>query len=127
MQQPEHIIIFDGFCGLCSRIVRFIKRRDKKKLFSYFPLQSKEAEAFSGLNSTDPVDLSTVILIAQSRFYYRSEAAIRILMALGGVYRLSAILLAIPAKIRDWFYTLIAMNRHRFFGKTDSCELNQSE
>ena len=34
------IVFFDGECGLCSRVVRFINRYEKKEVISFSPLQS---------------------------------------------------------------------------------------
>ncbi len=34
------VILFDGMCGFCSACVKFIFDRDKKKRFSFAPLQA---------------------------------------------------------------------------------------
>jgi len=124
MQNKDHIILYDGKCGLCARSVRFIQKRDKKLIFKFVPLQSDESRKIAGSENISYSDLSTVIYVRSGRFYYRSEAAIRIMTALGGFYRLFAIFLPVPRKIRDYFYNLVAQNRHRWFKKDESCSLD---
>jgi predicted DCC family thiol-disulfide oxidoreductase YuxK len=121
MQQANHIILYDGECGLCASTVRFIRRRDSGQIFTFLSLQSADAHRIAGAEHISLNDPDTVIYISNGRFYYRSEAAIRVMMALGGFYRLSLILLPVPEKIRDYFYKLVAQNRYRWFGKVDSC------
>jgi predicted DCC family thiol-disulfide oxidoreductase YuxK len=123
MQKTDHIILYDGECGLCSRTVRFIRARDKKQIFGYVPLQSEDARQIAGSETIMITDLNTVIYIANGRFYYRSEAAIRVLMKIGGFYTLSAVFLIIPKRVRDSIYNYVAVNRHRWFGKEEHCSL----
>jgi predicted DCC family thiol-disulfide oxidoreductase YuxK len=127
MQKENHIVLYDGDCGLCSRSVKFIRKRDKRNTFNYMALQSKEAKQLSGSEQIGIKYPDTVIFYSNSRFYYRSEAAIRIMIKLGGIYSLSAIFLLVPGRIRDYFYNLIARNRHRFFKREDNCSIDETE
>lgn len=127
MQQENYIVFYDGVCGLCARSVRFIRRRDKKRIFNFIPLQSEGALLHGVAGNLPAPDPDTVIYKQDGRFYFRSEAAIRIMMKLGGLYRLSAIFLIIPQRIRDYFYDLIAKNRHKWFKANDSCSIDTSE
>jgi len=127
MQKENHIVFYDGVCGLCARSVRFIRRRDKKGIFTYIPLQSDEALLPWEPGNLPAPDPDTVIYKQNGRFYYRSEAAIRIMMKLGGVYQLSAIFLIVPQRIRDYFYNLIAKKRHKWFKTDESCSIDINE
>ena len=51
-------VFFDGDCGLCSRVVRFIYRYEKKAKISFSPLQSDFAIKILAKNNTKP-DLNT--------------------------------------------------------------------
>lgn len=124
MQKENHIVFYDGKCGLCARSVRFIRRRDKRRIFNYIPLQSQEAFLPGEAGNLPAPDFDTVIYKQNGRFYYRSEAAIRIMMKLGGLYRLSAVFLIVPQRIRDYFYNLIAKNRHKWFSTNDNCSID---
>lgn len=115
------IIFFDGFCNLCNNTVDFFILRDQNQFIKYAPLQGETAMKLLGKKYTE--DLHTVIFYQDKKIYIKSEAIIRALIVLGPKYALSSILLVIPTFIRDFFYTLIAKNRYRFFGKKDSCRL----
>ncbi|MCU0473545.1 MAG: DUF393 domain-containing protein [Bacteroidales bacterium] len=41
----ENILLFDGFCNLCSRLVNFIIKRDKKAKFLFVSLQSASGQS----------------------------------------------------------------------------------
>lgn len=124
MQNENHIVFYDGMCGLCARSVRFIRKRDKTRIFNYIPLQSREAILHGEFGNQPASDPDTVIYKQNGRFYYRSEAAIRIMMKLGGLYRLCAVFLIVPQRIRDFFYNLIAKNRHKWFSTNDNCSID---
>ncbi len=120
MTDSQPIVIFDGECGLCNLSVRYIRKLDRKGLFKYIALQSLDAGDFKWIDVHPTKMPDSVVFIHDSRVYFRSEAAIRILASIGGIYRLSIAFLIIPRRIRDYFYNLIATNRHRWF-KNDSC------
>ena len=40
----RQIILYDGYCNLCNATLQFIIKRDKRKTFQYYALQSKEAD-----------------------------------------------------------------------------------
>ena len=123
MQKTQHIIFYDEQCGLCSRSVQFVRKRDRRGIFRFISRQSQEASGIFSVDFKLPDDSDTVIFFNNGRLYFRSEAAIRILMALGGFYKASAIFLLVPQIIRDYFYKLIAKNRHRWFKPDVSCEI----
>jgi len=123
MDSRDRIVLFDGSCGFCSRWVRFIRKNDKLNKITCIPSQSDEAAELSGIKNVRDLAGDTVIFVQNERIYYRSEAAIRILANLGGWYRISKVLLIIPSSIRDYFYTLVARNRHKWSGNDEECEI----
>ncbi|MBE0664026.1 MAG: DUF393 domain-containing protein [Bacteroidales bacterium] len=123
IEENNHIVVYDGECGLCALSVKFIRRHDKHNVFSYIPQQSVEALRLTGTKHSPVSQHGSVIYINRDRYYYRSDAAIRILMKLGGFYKLSAIFLAVPKRFRDYFYDWVARNRHRWFKSGDSCSI----
>lgn len=119
----NHIVIYDGKCSLCALSVRFIRRNDKHNAFSYITQQSLEATRLTEIETNPVFQHGSVIYIDRGRFYYRSDAAIRILMKFGGFYKINALFLAVPKRIRDYLYDLVARNRHRWFGTGESCSI----
>jgi len=121
MDNTRKIVLFDGSCSFCSHWVKIIKKHDKLNKFTCVPFQSVRPPLLSGFRNLEALARDTVVFVQNDRVFFRSEAAIRILANLGGLYRLSLALLIIPAGIRDYFYTLVARNRHKWFGKESEC------
>ena len=61
------VVFYDGVCGLCSRLVRFLLRRDRDGRLLFAPLQGGLARAVLGRHGYDPSDLDTVYVIADRR------------------------------------------------------------
>jgi len=58
------------------------------------------------------------------RLLARSDAALFILRAIGGLWRPAAVLPGLlPKWVRTRVYNLVARNRYRIFGKYDTCPL----
>ena len=82
------VVLYDGVCGLCNRLVRFILRRDPAGLFQFASLQSALAADILARHGADAGDLDTVYVVVHrgrgaEELLARSEAAIFILMHLG--------------------------------------------
>ncbi len=111
----QHLIFYDGQCGLCDRCVQMVLRADKRQIFAFAPLQGQTAEKMlQGI----PRDLDSVILIedyltAHRKIYVRSTAVFRTCWLLGGGYRLIGWKFFLPAWLFDWGYRIVAKNRHR--------------
>lgn len=120
MQQP-YIVIFDGVCHFCNASVNFIIRHDPFKKFVFTPAQSTYARALLDKHHIQEITNDTFVLIKSGKAYTRSRAAIEIAKDLSGLWPVLALLVIIPAPIRDFFYSWIAKNRYRWFGKRDSC------
>ena len=116
------LVIFDGFCVLCSATVKFLLKIDKNKLLEFttlHPLTSPDDQKEAGIKSAQP---SSVAYIEEGEVYSESEAILRIFLRIGGIWKTVAILLKlIPRKWRDYLYRLIAKNRYRVFGTKKQC------
>lgn len=122
--EQKNLILFDGYCNLCSSTVQFILKRDKKRIFSYASLQSdlgKNSLAAYGLSTTE---IDTVILIENGIAYTYSTGALKIAKSLSGIWPLLYGAIIIPRFLRDAIYKFIAKNRYRWFGKKDTCMIN---
>lgn len=117
----EHLIFYDGECGLCDQVVQTLLRLDTKERFVFAPLQGQTAEKF--LQDAHR-SLDTMILIENyattPRIHLQAGAVLRILFLLGGLYTIPGLLSFLPSAIFNPLYRLIARNRHRFF-KPTSC------
>ncbi len=107
-------VLYDGECALCSSQVKFITDHDDAGRFRPVPLQSEEGRRMllsAGMRDTD---LDTVVYKKDDRYLTRSSAVLNILKDMGGAWKLLYGFIIIPAFIRDFFYRLVARNRHRF-------------
>ena len=117
----QPILFFDGFCNLCSSSVRFIERRQKKNVFRFVPLKSKEAlKLLEGFEEHGELP-DSIILIQDGRTFTRSSAAIKIALKLRFPWVLLSIFFIVPRFIRDPLYDWIARHRERWFGSSKIC------
>lgn len=127
MQNP--IVLYDGVCGLCNRMVQFLLKHDKHDRLRFASLQSDFAATVLARHGADPKDLDTVQVVedyneANEKLLGRSDAILRAGVELGGVWKVTATLgKIIPRTLRDVIYRLVARNRYRVFGKYETCML----
>jgi predicted DCC family thiol-disulfide oxidoreductase YuxK len=125
---PEHpVVLFDGVCNLCTGTVQFLIRRDPEGQFRFAPLQSEVARDLLEEHGLEGHDLDSIVLIENGEVYVKSNAAIRIGVLLGGVYRLLGPTKYLPRLLRDAVYDLVADYRYRVFGKKDRCMIPTPE
>lgn len=121
------VLLYDGVCGLCHRWVAFVWPRDRRRLFRFAPLQGGPARALLARHGRDPDALDTVVLVVDhgtpaERLLERSAAALYVLRALGGVWRVvAAVVGLLPRRLLDRGYDLLARHRYRLFGRLDAC------
>jgi predicted DCC family thiol-disulfide oxidoreductase YuxK len=151
------ILLYDGVCGLCNRLVQFILRRDRAGRFRFASLQGALAGRILARNGADARDLDTVYVVvdydqANERVLSRSDAVIFILRQLGAaelrsarpgqrpvpteaspnagslLWRLAGgALELVPRRLRDWGYGVVARWRYQIFGRYDACPLPTEE
>ena len=130
---PHPILLYDGVCGLCNRLVQFILRRDRTAIFRFASLQSPLAASILTRHGVNPTDLDTVYIVINPNqpaesLRARSDAVVFVLKELGGIWRPAAALFRmIPSPLRDSLYNLVARNRYRIFGRYDTCPTPTAE
>ena len=123
------IILYDGVCGFCNRMVQFILKRDSHDHFRFATLQSEFASRLLHRHGLSAERLESVYLVLDpdrptERVQVSSTASISIGRELGIFWRTMANVLAIfPKGLRDWGYNLFARYRYRIFGKYETCPL----
>jgi predicted DCC family thiol-disulfide oxidoreductase YuxK len=124
------ILLYDGVCGLCNRLVQFVIRRDPNARFRFAALQSSYASRILQRHHLDPDDLETLYIVDDPGNFLaaRSDAVISLLRQLGGPWRAAAAALSIvPKPLRDWGYAVLARQRYRVFGKFETCVLPEMQ
>jgi predicted DCC family thiol-disulfide oxidoreductase YuxK len=117
--EPSPIIFFDGLCNLCNGFVQWVIRRDPAGRYRFASLQSEAAKRVLG----DPVPLTSVVLWDGQTAWTRSDAALRILRGLGGIWAIFWPLAVVPRALRDGVYEWVARHRYRWFGQRSECLL----
>ena len=127
------ILLYDGVCGLCNRLVRFALARDPGRRLRYAALQSRFAREALRRHGKDPDDLDTVGLLTEAgapseALLVRSRAVIGVLRRLTLPWRLvGAVAAVVPRALLDAVYRLVARIRYRVFGRSDRCEIPSSD
>ncbi len=123
------VLLYDGVCGLCNRLVRFVLKHDRQAHFRFASLQSVYAARILQPHDLDSNDLDTVYLVQESgTLLVRSDAVISVLRELGGFRAAVAVALRIlPKSLRDRGYRVVARRRYRVFGKYESCPLPEAK
>ncbi len=124
--EQDAVVFFDGVCGLCNHTVNFLMSQDRRAVLKFAPLQGETAANL--VPDSVRRDLNTFVFANRGRLYYRSAALARILMRIGGGWRiLGAMLWLIPWPLRDIGYRIVSSLRYRLFGKRESCRLPTPE
>ncbi len=118
---PGPVVLYDGTCGLCHRSVRWLMKRDGRRLW-YAPLQGETAAALRGRFAI-PDNLSSVVFIDGDRMFLRSKAFLYAAKYLTRPWRWMYAVRWFPAILADLGYRVVAALRYRLFGKYDSCRL----
>ncbi len=126
------VILYDGVCGLCDRLVRFVLRRDRRQAFRFAPLQSEVARRILNTYGRDPARLDTFYLVVgygtpHEHLEAKSRAALTVFAMLGKAWPLVLLLRLVPSVIADVIYDVVARFRYRAFGKFAACPVPSRE
>jgi len=123
--KTEATIFFDGVCGLCNGFVNFILEQDRNQVYLFSPLQGETAAKVLDVDVDSTPE--SIVLVEGARTYTSSDAALRIIAGLGGLWTIARIFLLFPRFIRDCVYRFIAARRYRWFGKHEVCRVPTEE
>jgi predicted DCC family thiol-disulfide oxidoreductase YuxK len=128
------VVVFDGYCGLCNRTVRWLVRRDRRDRLRYVASESEIAAALlarHGISLPDAESGPTTILVvlsfggSEEQVLARSEAVLALLTELPQPWPAVAVALGwIPRPLRDLGYRLVARWRYRIWGRLEICTIS---
>lgn len=127
-----HLVLYDGVCGLCNRLVRFLFRHDRRAVFCYASLQSALGRETVGRWGGNPDDLNSFYVVAdfrtaEARVFVRSDAAVFVAGELDWPWRATRVARFLPRSVRNRLYDAIARSRYRIFGRYDQCPIPSEE
>ena len=116
------LILVDGTCIFCNRLVSQILRWDKRGLFRFTHLQGERARALLARHGI-VLDIDTIYAVtdyggANERVHLDGEAGRLIWPRL---FRLAWLLYLVPLFVLNLQYRLLAKVRYRLFGQADAC------
>ena len=121
-----NIVVFDGVCNFCNRIVQIIIRHDPSCRI-HFAAQQSEAGIKLLQKYSIQESASSVVFITKGLVYYQSDAVIEIAKLLTGWPGIFKYGIIVPRFLRNAIYKLIAANRYRIFGKQAVCMVPREE
>lgn len=128
LPKDKKIILFDGVCNLCNASVQFVIKRDTKDRFRFVPLQSDLGNKILNHLGVNREQTDSIVLYEPGKaYYYKAEAALKIINELGGLYQLLNILQIFPKFLSNIVYDYIAKNRYRWYGKQENCMMPTPE
>lgn len=121
----QHLVFYDGKCGLCDHVVQTLLKFDHEERFVFAPLQGITAGQFIKQLPADLKNIDSIILIEnfkseKSQIFVFSKAVFRICWLLGGFWIVFGWLNFLPSGLFDWAYRLVAKNRQKLFAQ-DRC------
>ena len=121
------VLLYDGLCGFCDGAVQFVLRRDRRGRIRFAALQGEFARTVIARHP-ELAGIDSLILVERDatgaeRVSVRSEGALRVARYLGGAWRATALLRAVPRVMRDWAYDTFARNRYRWFRRLEACRV----
>ena len=122
----EHLILYDGVCGLCNRMTAFVLPRDTRHVFDFASLQSEIGRATVRSLGGNPDELDTFYIMVSYRtsspvLLDKARAALFLVRTLGGLWGWLRVFGALPVGLLNGMYDFVARHRYQFFGRSDVC------
>ena len=123
------VLLYDGVCGLCNRVVQFVLHYDRNCVFRFGALQSAFAGRILRRHGLDPECQNTLVVVLnldteQEQLLFRSDGALYLLRQLRQPWPLLARMASFfPRVLLENGYRFVAASRYRIFGKYESCPL----
>lgn len=118
------VLLYDGECGLCNRVVRLLLRLDRGERLRFARLQSEAGQAYLRAQGLPAADFDSLVFVPdwdrrEPRGYLlRTDGVIAALRVCGGLGKgLAAVLAVFSTAWRDAGYRLVARWRYRIFGE----------
>ena len=124
--EGSHLVLYDGVCGLCSRLLQFLLKHDHRAVFTFASLQSVTGRAIVERFGGNPHELTSFYVLAdyrtrRARIFSRSSAALFVAGELAWPWKTAVLMRVLPTSILDRVYNLVAQNRYRVFGRYQQC------
>ncbi len=126
---PPRIVFFDGVCGFCDGLVRWLLDHDPEARLHFAPLQGETAETVRRrFPDRFPKDIDTLVYLhpgddGRPNIALRCVAIFELCDEIGGGWRWLWALRVLPTWLTNLGYRAFAASRYRLFGKLDACDV----
>jgi predicted DCC family thiol-disulfide oxidoreductase YuxK len=127
-----HLVLYDGVCGLCSRLLQFLLQHDGRGVFAFASLQGEIGRTTVARFGGNPDELDSFYVLTNyrtnnPRMFSRSCAALFVAGELGWPWKMATVFRILPTSILDRVYNVVARNRYRVFGRSEQCLIPRPE
>jgi predicted DCC family thiol-disulfide oxidoreductase YuxK len=124
--EGAHLVLYDGVCGLCSRLVQFLLTHDHRAVFNFASLEGATGTAMVARSGRNPRELTSFYVFANyrtpdARILTRSDAALFVAGELEWPCKVMRLIGVLPTSLLDRAYDLVARTRYRVFGRHQQC------
>lgn len=121
MSEPRPVLLFDGECGLCNALARFLLRRDRAGRLRFASLQGPYGQAALRRLGLPTSDFDSLVFLPRGEAgpgLLRTDGALAAMAELGGVWAtLARCSRRVPPGLRDAAYRCVARTRYAIFGR----------
>lgn len=116
------LVIFDGYCVLCSSGVQWMLRRDPDGVSRFAAIQDAIPAALYRHYKLDPKRFDTFMVLVNGIPYTRWRGALAAARTMPGIWRLLGRAgQLVPSFVGDPVYDWVQRNRLRWFGSRETC------
>jgi predicted DCC family thiol-disulfide oxidoreductase YuxK len=129
---PDHLVLYDGVCGLCGWAVRWLLAHDPEQRLLFAPIQGETAASLGVVWDEDaPPSEASVLFVdstgADTRIEHRSRAVAAALEAARAWPVARRLIRWTPRPLADAVYRFVARVRYRVWGRHDECRIPSPE
>jgi predicted DCC family thiol-disulfide oxidoreductase YuxK len=130
--EGHHLVLYDGVCALCDRLLHFLIERDRRGVFSFASLQSATGAGMVERFGGNPSALTSFCVVVDyrtnhARMLIKSRAALFVASELGWPWKGAIMFRGLPTAILDSAYDVVARHRYRVFGRFEVCQIPRPE
>jgi predicted DCC family thiol-disulfide oxidoreductase YuxK len=122
MDKSHSVILFDGYCNLCSSVVDFLQKHVRRNQYLFIPLQSEKGIELRKKYGLHP-SIDSVILIIGEKVFIESDAVLEIARTLSYPWKILMVFGVIPRFLRNKIYRFLASVRYRLWGRRLNCKV----
>ena len=124
----SNIVLYDGGCGFCRRIVDFTRPRMRSKPdLTFISLLSEEGEKVLRTLPLQYRQVDSLIFLDGHKVFVFSSAALKCLANMKWSFAIwTPLFWLVPLPIRDFIYRQVAKSRNSFFRQPLECQVEQT-